>query len=183
MDIVYYADPRLTRPTQPVAAVTPAIVETVREMFAVMYQEGGVGLAAPQVGLTERLFVMNLAGREGEGEEIAIINPEVLEASNETAEAVEGCLSFPGISGRVARAATIRFRYTDIEGARHELEAGDLLARCVLHETDHLDGVLMIERFTPADQVGLKRKLKELVQRVKDGTARGLRHSGERAAL
>ena len=126
---------------------------------------------------------MNIAGREGAGEELVVINPEILEFSKDFAEAVEGCLSFPGITGSVERPSTIRVRYQDLQGETFEAEAGELLSRCIQHETDHCDGRLMVERFTPADQVGLKRKLKELAQRVQDGTAKGLRHNEERAAL
>jgi peptide deformylase len=183
LSIVYYGDPRLTRPTRRVAAVTPDVVEKARAMFRVMYREGGIGLAAPQAGLTERLFVMNLAGEEGAGEERVILNPELLAMGADVEEATEGCLSFPGITGRVARPATVRFRYMDLDGAVHEVDATGLLARCVQHETDHLDGILMIERFTPTDRLGLKRKLKELAERVADGTAKALRHREAPAAL
>jgi len=181
--IVYHGDPRLTRPTKRVAAVTPDVLETARAMFQVMYREGGIGLAAPQVGLTDRIFVMNLAGQEGEGEERVILNPELLAFSSDIEEATEGCLSFPGITGRVARPATVRVRYMDLDGATHEIEAGELLGRCFQHETDHLDGILMIERFSPADQLGLKRKLRELAERVADGTAKALRHRAATASL
>lgn len=181
--IVYHGDPRLTRPTRRVAAVTPDVVEKARAMFQVMYREGGIGLAAPQVGLTERMFVMNLAGEEGAGEEQVILNPELLAFASDLAEATEGCLSFPGITGRVARPAAVRVRYMDLHGATHEIDAAELLGRCFQHETDHLDGVLMIERFSPTDQLGLKRKLRELAERVADGTAKALRHKTAPAAL
>ncbi|MHC5018881.1 MAG: peptide deformylase [Planctomycetota bacterium] len=179
LDIVYYTDPRLTRPTSRVAEVTAEIAEAVEAMFEVMYRERGIGLAATQVGLTHRLFVMNLAGREGAGMEHVIINPEILQQSKDLEEVVEGCLSFPGITGHVARPRQIVVRYQDLQGDVHEVEADDLFARCVQHETDHLDGLLMVERFTPADQIGLKRKLKDLAKKVADGTV----PSDARAAL
>jgi len=183
LDIVYYTDPRLTRPTAAVAEVTKELAEKAEAMFAVMYRERGIGLAAPQVGLTERLFVMNLSGREGAGEEHVIINPEVLDVSKDEEEVIEGCLSFPGITGHVRRPRGILVRYMDLDGDVHEVEADDLLARCFQHESDHLDGLLMVERFTPADQIGLKRKLKELAKKVKDGTVKGPDPSDARAAL
>lgn len=183
LSIVYHGDPRLTRVTRRVAAVTPDLIETARAMFQVMYREGGIGLAAPQAGLTERMFVMNLAGTEGTGEERVVINPELLALSGEIEEATEGCLSFPGITGRVARPAAVRYRYMDLDGVVHEAEATELLGRCIQHETDHLDGVLMIERFSPTDRLGLKRKLRELAERVADGTAKALRHREAPAAL
>jgi peptide deformylase len=183
LDIVYYTDPRLTRPTVRVAEVTKELAEKVEAMFAVMYRERGIGLAATQVGLTDRLFVMNLAGREGAGEEHVIINPEILDSSKEVEEVVEGCLSFPEITGHVARPSGILVRYMDLQGDTHEYDAEELLARCIQHETDHLDGLLMVERFTPADQIGLKRKLKELAKKVADGTVKGSDPSDARAAL
>lgn len=183
LDIVYYTDPRLTRPTLPVADVTAEIAAQVEAMFAVMYRERGIGLAATQVGLTHRLFVMNLSGRAGAGEEHVFINPEIVDRSRDLEEVIEGCLSFPGITGHVSRPREIIVRYTDLEGDVHEFEADDLFARCVQHETDHLDGLLMVERFTPADQIGLKRKLKELAQKVADGTVQGPDPSDARAAL
>ncbi|MCI0341393.1 MAG: peptide deformylase [Planctomycetales bacterium] len=183
MDIVFYPDSRLSKRCVEVAKVGPDLRETAREMLEVMYREGGIGLAAPQVGLDRRIIVMNLAGRPGAGEERVLVNPTVLAESRDTSETEEGCLSFPGISGRVARAASVRFRFQDLSGEPREVEADALFARCVQHEVDHLDGVLFVTKFSPADQIGLKRRLRELEERVRAGTARSLRRTREKAAL
>lgn len=183
LDIVYWPDPRLSKRLVPVKAVTPALRETAREMLELMYRERGIGLAATQAGVTDRMFVMNLAGQAGAGTEVVVINPEILAFSTETEEGEEGCLSFPGLTGRVARAARIRFRYLDADGVAHERDAEGLEARCVQHETDHLDGILMPTKFAPADQVGLRRRLRELEEHVRDGTVAELRRRPARAAL
>jgi peptide deformylase len=121
-------------------------------MFETMYAEEGVGLAAPQVGITDRVIVVD--PHLEEQEPFALINPEILQASKETDKAEEGCLSIPGLRDLVERSTSITVRGLTPEGEPRELAAEGLLARIVQHEVDHLNGVLFIDRVSP-----LKRKL------------------------
>lgn len=118
-------------------------------MWPILYEEGGIGLAAPQVGWNVRLFLMNLSGRPG-GQEIVLINP-VIARKNGLAVAPEGCLSLPGVQGNVCRAEMIYVTGQTLEGQEVGIEVGDIAARCIQHELDHLDGRLMIDHFSSAD--------------------------------
>lgn len=116
--------------------------EIVKQMFEIMFKENGLGLAAPQVGQTFRLFVM---GPEI-GEQFVCFNPEILEESDEQELAEEGCLSFPGLYFKVKRPNKIKVRYQDRDGKTHEREFEGLWARCFLHELDHLNGIVFVDK-------------------------------------
>ncbi len=171
MDIVLYPDPVLRRGSLEIADFGPRWTEIGREMLEAMYRTGGVGLAAPQVGLSYRLLVLNPTGdpedREGE---MILCNPEILSRKGrEWGE--EGCLSFPGITGEIQRAAWIEVRALDPEGGERRFEAEDFLARVIQHEIDHLDGVVFIDRMSPADRIRNKSALEDLERRFKQAHA------------
>jgi peptide deformylase len=139
LDIRVLGDPILRERTAPLPGVTEDLRTLVADMFETMYAADGIGLAAPQVGRTERVFVMDV-----DENPLAMINPEIVEREgNERAE--EGCLSIPEIFGDVDRATRIVARALDIDGKPFEVELTDLAARCVQHELDHLDGRLFID--------------------------------------
>ena len=139
LDIRVLGDPVLRQATTPVAAMTEELHRLIADMFETMHHARGIGLAAPQVGRTERLAVV-----EVDGERLVLINPEVVERAGR-AKGEEGCLSIPDIYADVERPTTVTVRALD-EGMRsYEIEAGDLLARCLQHEIDHLDGKLFVD--------------------------------------
>jgi peptide deformylase len=143
LDIRVLGDPVLRQDTTPVAEVTDDVRRLIADMFETMYAAEGIGLAAPQVGRTERIAVMDV-----HGEKFALVNPEIVRAEGKE-KAEEGCLSIPEIYGDVERATRVVVRALDADGEPYELEAEDLLARCILHEVDHLHGKLFIDYFGP----------------------------------
>ena len=130
----------------------------IPRMFAAMYKAPGIGLAAPQVGSLLRLVVIDLMENDGR-QPIVLINPEVMAASKELATREEGCLSLPGHYADVTRPAQVRVRYEDIAGIRHEIEGDGLLAACLQHEIDHLDGVLFVDHISALKRNMILRKV------------------------
>jgi len=162
----YYGDPILRRRAMEVRAFDRALRDIADGMLETMDREEGVGLAAPQVGLDLRLLVA-LAMREPgdeEAEPIVMVNPEILDRSRDTWEYEEGCLSIPGIRGEVTRPLTIRVRYRDLEGAEHTLDAGEMFARILQHEIDHLDGRLFIDYLSTAEKALIKPRLRNITK-------------------
>jgi peptide deformylase len=164
MEILTYPDPFLRKRARNIPDLGDDLRSRIREMFDAMYAARGVGLAATQVGWDARLFVQNVTG-EPEGEEVHI-DPVILEQEGEVDDE-EGCLSFPGLRGRVVRARRIRVRSVDIDGNPQEVVYEDLPARAVQHEIDHLDGILFIQRFKRSEQVRIGRQLKEMEREYK----------------
>jgi len=162
LELTLYPNPVLKKRAPAVETINTELRDRVREMFEVMYREHGIGLAAPQVSWSTRLFVINVEGDPEEGEELVFINPQIVASSKEEDVDEEGCLSLPDIRGRVARSLTVRVKAQDLDGKWFELEAEDLLARAIQHELDHLDGILFIQRLSPADQLAVKKQLKKL---------------------
>lgn len=162
MEIRTYPDPVLRRHAEPVDGVDDSIRDRVLQMFEFMYREGGVGLAAPQVGWSVRLFVMNPLGSEERKGEQAFINPEILEESGELVAEEEGCLSIPDLRARVRRHDRVRVRALGMDGEPFERELEGLPARIVLHEYDHLDGILFTNRLSETDRLLVRRHLKRL---------------------
>lgn len=160
LPILEYPDKRLRDKALPVEAVTPEIQKLVDDMAETMYAAPGVGLAANQVGVTLRIFVIDTAGDDEPSQLRVFINPEILEKRGELVWQ-EGCLSFPGISESVERAAWVRVRALDREGNPFELEAEELLAIAIQHENDHLDGALMIDKLGPVKKRLVQRKLQK----------------------
>jgi peptide deformylase len=140
LDIRVLGDPVLREETTPVATITDELRELVANMFETMDLAKGIGLAAPQVGRSERVAVIGV-----DENRFAIINPEIVESDSKRAKAEEGCLSIPDVYGDVERPARVRVRATGLDGKTFEVEAGELLARCLQHEIDHLHGRLFVD--------------------------------------
>lgn len=145
-------DPILRTPAAKVTEITDETRQLIRDMFETMYAEEGVGLAAPQVGISERIIVVD--PQQDDVPPFALINPEITELSKETEKGEEGCLSIPGLRDLVERSYRAVVRGTTPEGEERTLELTGLPARIIQHEVDHLDGILFIDRVSP-----LKRKM------------------------
>jgi peptide deformylase len=144
LDIRVLGDPVLRKPTKPVTEVTDELRTLVADMFETMYAAEGIGLAAPQVGRSERVAVVDVEGRK-----YTLINPEIVSRTGARAKAEEGCLSIPDIYGDVERLAEVTIRALDENGKPYEASANELLGRCLQHEIDHLDGKLFIDYLSP----------------------------------
>ncbi len=175
MEILHYPNPLLRKKGAAVREITREVVERAREMLELMYAAKGVGLAAPQVGWSVQLCVMNPASADDRSREMVCVNPVIVEAEGEVVDD-EGCLSFPGVRGNVPRFAKVTCRWYDLEGRRMELASEGLLARMFQHEIDHLNGRLIIDRMTPASRLSVRSGLKELEReyRAAASPARGL---------
>ncbi len=148
MQILPYPHPALRWKSRPVTEINAALRQTIAEMFDMMYAAKGIGLAANQVGIPQRFFILNLTGEDAEkDEEIVFINPEIIKRKG-TTEGEEGCLSFPGLYGPVKRSELVTIEAFDLQGRPFEMALDELAARAVQHETDHLDGVLFIDRMS-----------------------------------
>jgi peptide deformylase len=161
LNIVHYPDPVLLQVGKPITVFDAELKQLVDNMFETMYQARGVGLAAPQVGVSQRLFVMDCSGGEDPERRIAMINPEVIRVEGEQV-GEEGCLSFPGIYFPVERSVRAIVRAQDVNGREFELDGMDLTARCMLHETDHCDGIVFIDHATTLKREMVKRKIRKL---------------------
>lgn len=164
LDILQYPDARLRHVATPVAAVDDRIRALADDMLETMYAASGIGLAATQVGVDERVTVIDVSADHDEP--MVFVNPEILERAGEQ-ESEEGCLSIPGVHDRVRRAAWVRVQALDRQGEPFELEAEDLLAVCLQHEIDHLDGRLFIDYLSLLKRRRLDKKLAK--QRRRDG--------------
>ena len=157
LSILRYPDPRLHKVARPVAAVDDRIRTLVRDMQATMYEAQGIGLAATQVDVHERVIVIDVSEQRDAPQ--VLINPELLWASDERVKGDEGCLSVPGIYDGVERAARVRVRALDEHGRAREIEADGLLAVCIQHEMDHLVGKVFVEYLSPLKRGRIKTKL------------------------
>lgn len=147
LPVLQFPDPRLHQKAEPISEITPAIVQLAADMAETMYAEKGIGLAATQVGELIRLVVIDVKHPDGEPELLTLINPELtLLGARMVCE--EGCLSVPDFRADVERAEKVLLRALDLEGNPVELEADDILAICLQHEVDHLDGKLFIDRIS-----------------------------------
>jgi len=173
LPILIAPDPALKVRARPVAQPDAAAVrDLVPRMLATMYRAPGIGLAAPQVGVGLRVTVIDLMLGE-KPSPIVLVNPEVIAASEELASREEGCLSLPGQYADVTRPARVKVRYLDEGGARREIEADGLLAACLQHEIDHLDGILFVDHLSSLKRNMILRRLaKELRQKREDAAAR-----------
>ncbi len=169
LPIYVYGAPNLEKETIPVEANTPQLQQLIDDMFETMAGAAGIGLAAPQVGRTERLFVIDLSPMADDkfDEEIGpmvFINPEIIEESDYEDEFEEGCLSIPDIREYVSRPERITVRYLDRDFKTQELEADGMLARVIQHEYDHLLGILFVEHLSPFRRRLLRRRLREMAE-------------------
>jgi len=164
VEIRQYPDPVLRKKTRPVRMFDEALARTAAEMVRAMRAAAGLGLAATQVGLAERMAIITTDDQPGH--ETVIVNPEITRSEG-WQESDEGCLSLPGIYIKIGRFARIRLKYQDLEGRAREMDAEDLLARAVQHELDHLDGRLLVDRMSPVQKMAHRRRLKELANRFK----------------
>jgi peptide deformylase len=164
--VLKYGAPLLRQKAAPISAVPDSLRQLVDDMFETMYDEPGIGLAAPQVGVSSRLVVIAAVPDDEEGENVGapmtLLNPEITWSSKETVPYDEGCLSVPGITETVDRPRAIRVRYSDMAGDQHERLAEGLLARVVQHEIDHLDGVLFVDRLSVLKRQLIRKKLREI---------------------
>ncbi len=163
-DIRLYGDPILRQKAAPVEDFDDGFKKFTDEMFEVMVEADGIGLAAPQVNVSKALVVIGMPRENDELERLFFANPEILEAQGESTFE-EGCLSLPDIREEVVRPEWIRVRYQDLDGTIKELETEGLLARVLQHEIDHLNGILFVDRISPARRALLKGELQKLVEK------------------
>lgn len=163
-----YGDPVLRKRAKRVDATADETRELVDDLFATLKNARGLGLAAPQIGVSARVYVVDLSPVELGAKPIALVNPEVLSAG-EPIRGEEGCLSFPGLFVDVDRPEEARVRYQTLEGETQEIEAKGLMARVILHELDHLDGVLFIDGLSAARRVLIEAKLRRTQRRQRKG--------------
>lgn len=161
LPVVKWPNPVLDSPADPVTEFDDKLKKLVADMFETMYAAPGVGLAAVQVGVSKRLFVMDCSGGKDPDQRVVMINPEVLRVEG-TQNGDEGCLSFPGIFTPVERGLRAVVRAHDINGNQFELDGMELTARCMLHETDHCDGIVFLDKMSPIKREIVKRKIKKL---------------------
>ena len=164
MELVFYPDPILRRVAKPITRIDDDVRSKVAQMFEIMYAERGVGLAAPQVGWSARLFVVNVTGEPDPEAERVYINPEISLPPDGVAEESdeEGCLSIPGVRGNVARHRRVIVSALDLNAQEFEDDVRDVDARVVQHEFDHLDGILFITRFSLTARMQSAKALKQL---------------------
>ena len=172
--VVTYGEDVLRQKAVEVGEVTDEIRKLAKDMLKCMYDAEGVGLAAEQIGRTERICVIDIP-EEAEKKDcvefnrpvampLVLVDPIIKELSAKTQRGNEGCLSFPDISVQLTRSNEVEVEYTDLEGARRTIRVRGLLARAVQHECDHLDGVLLVDRMSPVQRLSVKGKLKRLTQ-------------------
>lgn len=161
LKIITWPNPILDAPGEPVTSFDDDLKKLVNNMFETMYSAPGVGLAAVQVGVPKRLFVMDCSGGKDPAQRVVMINPEVVGIEGKQ-DGDEGCLSFPGIFFNVERNLRAIVRAHDINGKEFELDATELTARCMLHETDHCDGIVFLDKMTPLKREIVKRRIKKL---------------------
>jgi peptide deformylase len=161
LEVVKWPNPILDMPADPVTVFDDNLKKLVSNMFETMYAAPGVGLAAVQVGISKRLFVMDCSGGKDPEQRIALVNPVVLAAEGDQ-NGEEGCLSFPGIFTPVERSLRAVVRAQDTDGNEFEIDGTELTARCMLHETDHCDGIVFLDKMSPIKRELVKRKIRKL---------------------
>ncbi|MFP6648065.1 MAG: peptide deformylase [Pirellulaceae bacterium] len=172
MQIVSYPHPTLRHKSKTVRHVDSELHEIVQQMFTLMYEANGVGLAANQVDLPLRLFIVNSEGNPEEGEELVFINPVLTQQEGQT-ESDEGCLSIPGVSAAVTRPSQCHVEAYNLLGQPFRATLSDMMARVVQHENDHLDGVLFTDRVATEDKLELEPTLDELAIEFQSRRDRG----------
>ncbi len=158
-----YGDPVLETPAEPVTEFNGELRQLAEDMFETMYANKGIGLAAPQVGVSKRLAVIDSSAGEDPAAKLVLVNPEIL-VKEGTQIGEEGCLSIPGFREDVKRAYRVRVRAQNLEGGYFETEGEELLARVIQHEIDHLDGILFLQHLSLLKRDLIKRKIRKLVK-------------------
>ncbi len=161
-EIVLMGDPVLRTPGEEVEVFDEELQDLVRDMFETMYHAEGVGLAAPQIGLSKRVLVVDLRKEEQPEARVALVNPRLVWSSPETEKEYEGCLSIPGLEELVERPSSVRIEGRDPKGNEVVVEADEYFARALQHEIDHLDGVLFLDRVSALKRRMLLKKWKKL---------------------
>ena len=173
LPLVYYGNPGLREAASPVETFDAALRTLADNMVETMHAESGIGLAGPQIGVGKRIFVMEIpeemdldadearANPDLKGP-LVVVNPEIEILGKDVEEMEEGCLSIPDLRGKVRRPVSICLKYCDVEGNPHTRTLHHLAARCVLHETDHLNGVLFVDLLSQVKRVAIKGKLKKI---------------------
>lgn len=162
--IVIYGDPVLREVSQPIDKIDQGIEDLVSEMVDTLKKAKGLGLSAVQIGVTKRLFIVDLTTVDIAETLRVFVNPEIIEMSEQEVEYEEGCLSFPGIYQKITRPAKVRVRATDMDGRPFDFEAEGLAARAVLHEYDHLEGKLFIDLMSPLTRTMLRGRLRKMAK-------------------
>jgi len=163
-DILILPDKRLRKVSEPVKKIDAGIRKLIEDMLETMYDAPGIGLAAIQVGTAKRVVIMDLAQKEEPKNPLVFVNPEVVWTSQEKATYEEGCLSIPEYYGDVERPAQVKVKFLDLEGTPREIEANGLLATCLQHEIDHLNGILFID---PLSKLKRDRVVKKFTKAAK----------------
>ena len=171
-DILILPDKRLRQVSKPVAKVDASIKKLVEDMFDTMYDAPGIGLAAIQIGEAKRVVTMDLAKKEGEKKPQVFINPEIVDESDEQSVHEEGCLSIPEYYEEVERPAVVTVKYLDLAGKEQEVKATGLLAVCLQHEVDHLNGVLFIDHLSKLKRDRVVKKLTKAAKQAAKDTAK-----------
>jgi peptide deformylase len=173
LNLTYFGNPILRERASEVTDFGPAMARLGRDMIETMHVEAGIGLAGPQVGISQRIFVMEIPvdmDTEEDGTRLnpklngplVVVNPQLDDFSDDVSVVEEGCLSIPEVRGNVERPWALRLRFQDVVGAPQELRLQGLAARCVQHETDHLDGVLFIDHLSAVKRLALKGRLRRI---------------------
>lgn len=160
-EILIWPDPILKQKAKPVAQVDDKVRALVKDMFETMYSAEGVGLAAPQVGVLQRIIVLDTSPRQEDAKPLAMINPEIIGMEGRTTY-TEGCLSIPGEAEDVDRAARVTVRYLDVDGQEQTLACDALLAIAVQHEVDHLDGIVYVDHVSTLKREIIRKRMKRL---------------------
>jgi peptide deformylase len=161
LDILIAPHPVLKTKAKPVEKVDARIAKLMDDMVETMYAADGIGLAAPQIGLSERVIVVDVHGKDEKPNPIRLANPEIVWASEEKVPCEEGCLSIPDLYAEVVRPKAVRVRYLDEKNESREIEAEGMLATCLQHEIDHLDGVLFVDYLSSLKRGMIMRKLQK----------------------
>lgn len=156
-EVITYPDERLKLVSTPIEKIDDKLKKLVNDMFDIMYKTDGIGLSAVQIGVLSRLFVMDINNTQ-----YVMINPEIIKESDEKNTFEEGCLSFPGISAKITRPKKITIQYMDIEGKRKNFKASGLVATCIQHEYDHLQGKSFVDHLPLDEKIDLLHEYREI---------------------
>ncbi|MCX7820591.1 MAG: peptide deformylase [Brevinematales bacterium] len=167
LEMATYGDPVLRKKAEEVKKIDKEILEIIENMKETLMNQSGVGLAAPQVGISKRIFIVDLPQEKGT-RRLILLNPKIIFYSKDKIVAEEGCLSFPGVWGNVERSNRVRVKGTLLSGKSTVIEGEGMFARVLQHEIDHLDGKLFIDYFSPEDKEKNKEKLEEILNKNRE---------------